>query len=722
MARRPARTLAHIGVMWHKSSGNCRVTCSAEVHRTENKRSMTSGPPHQAKAARQRPSRRPSLARFAARGVVDFPVVGIGASAGGLDACTRLVDALPAGSGMVFILVQHLDPTHESMMVDLLAGHTSMSARQATDGMLIERDFFYVIPPGTYLSIASGVLQVSQPQARHGTRLPFDFLLRSLAEECGPRAIGVILSGTGADGSLGLKMVKENGGLVIAQDPDEAEFDAMPRNAIMTGSVDLVLPVAKIPGALVKYARRMARAPQQDRSAPPDKASDWLSDTIDLLRAQTRHDFALYKPDTLRRRIERRAAMAAFETAEMDRYLDFLRSDPGEIELLAKDLLINVTRFFRDRKVFDLLEKKIVPDLVRGHAPDQPLRIWIAGCSSGEETYSFTMLFREAIAAEKVTLKLQVFASDVDPDAVASAREGLYPESIEADVSAARLTRFFVRAGDGYRVCPDLRSAVVFTVHDVLADPPFSQLDLVSCRNLMIYLRPEAQVKVVSLFHFALRQGGILVLGAAETPGSVDGRFEVISKAERVYRHIGPSRPGGFGFLIGDGSRALVPAGLGSTPTRPIDLGDLGRRLLVEAYTPPAIFINHKRECLFSFGPTHRYLHLGPGAPATTCSPWCTRKCGPTSVRPFSRPSKRTCASPRMAAGLSTMVTSFRSGWRFNPSRAPVNRCCWSVLSTRRKRSGRDGDRIHGDPNRAWPSLSESSGPLAPSCKRRSMI
>jgi two-component system CheB/CheR fusion protein len=545
----------------------------------------------------------------------DFPVVGIGASAGGLDACRKLVDALPAGNGMAFILVQHLDPTHESMMVDLLAGHTSMTVRQATDGMLLEREHLYVIPPGTYLSVAKGALHLSQPQARHGARLPFDFLLHSLAEECGNRAICVILSGTGSDGSVGLKAVKKKCGLVIAQDPDEAGYDGMPRSAIMTGAVDLVLPIAKIADALVKYDRRMGLIRTQNGSPPQDGAQDWLPTIIDLLRTKTAHDFTLYKQGTLQRRIERR--MAAVETDDMDRYLEILRSDTSELDLLAKDLLINVTSFFRDPKVFDLLAEKIVPDLVRSQAPDHPIRIWVAGCSTGEETYSLAMLFREQIIAAKRNIKLQVFASDVDPDAVASAREGLYRETIEADVSAERLARFFTKEDHSYRVLPELRAAVVFTVQDVLADPPFSRLDLVSCRNLLIYLRPEAQAKVVSLFHFALREGGILLLGSSETVGNVDGRFEVISKSEQLYRHIGRSRPGELNFsrTPGDSVRTLVRPGQGQTPSRQAALADLCRRLVMETYAPAAVLINRRHECLYFLGPTDRYLSVAPGHP-----------------------------------------------------------------------------------------------------------
>jgi two-component system CheB/CheR fusion protein len=314
-----------------------------------------------------------------------------------------------------------------------------------------------------------------------------------------------------------LKTVKEKGGLVIAQDPDEAAYDGMPRNAILTGAVDLVLPVAGIPDALIRYGRRMALTRTQNGARPQDAVEKWLPEIIDLLRARTAHDFRLYKSGTLQRRIERRMAMAAIESDDMDRYLEILHDDTGELDLLAKDILINVTGFFRDPKVFDLLAETIIPELIRSHPVDQPLRIWVAGCSTGEETYSLTMQFREQIAATQRKLKLQVFASDVDPDAIATAREGLYPETIAADVSPERLAQFFMKEDRGYRILPELRAMVVFTVQDVLTDPPFSRLDLISCRNLLIYLLPEAQAKIISLFHFALREGGLLILGSSET-------------------------------------------------------------------------------------------------------------------------------------------------------------------------------------------------------------
>ncbi|WP_454859082.1 chemotaxis protein CheB [Rhizobium binxianense] len=548
-----------------------------------------------------------------------FPVVGMGASAGGLQACTKFLDGLPPSSGMAFILVQHLDPTHESMMVELLAHHTAMPVVQATDGMHLEPDHLYVIPPGTYLSVASGgTLHVSPPEAPHGARMPFDFLLRSLAEKFGERAICVVLSGTGTDGSLGLKAVKEMGGLIIAQDPTEAAYDGMPRSAMLTGAVDLVLPLTGIPDALVSFHRRMAliRAAVPPEEREPGK--DWLPAIIDLLRAKTAHDFRLYKEGTLRRRIERRMAMTSIEIDDINRYVEILKNDSKELDRLATDLLINVTSFFRDPGVFDILAKTIVPDLVRSHSKDQPLRIWIAGCSTGEEVYSLAMLFREEITAAKREIKLQIFASDVDADAVAAARDGLYPETVMAEVSPERLARFFSKDDQGYRILPELRATIVFAVQDVLADPPFSRLDLVSCRNLLIYLRPEAQQKVISFFHFALREGGILLLGTAETVGDSEGRFEVISKTERLYRHIGRNRPGDIGPLIAtaDGGRILARTSQGQTPSRQAALAEGCRRLVMNIYAPAAVLINRKMECLYSLGPTERYLRVPQGHPS----------------------------------------------------------------------------------------------------------
>src|SRR5271166_1180814 len=567
-------------------------------------------------AARPPTSRRSSSGRGSPLGHDSFPVVGLGASAGGLDAFRRLLAVLPAGTGMAFILIQHLDPTHLSMMVDLLAGHTPMKVQQAADGMPLEREHIYLIPPGAYLSIRGRALRLSEPRERHGARLPFDFFLRSLAEELGARAICVILSGTGGDGSLGLKAVKEQGGLVIAQDPDEAEYDGMPRSAIMTGAVDLVLSVAKIPETLAKYGRQLVLNGERRKGlAPDDHPPDRLAEIIDLLHTKTGHDFALYKPGTLLRRIERRMALAA--VTDIGRYLDMIRQDSGELDLLAKDLLINVTSFLRDPKAFELLAKEVIPDLVHRHPSDRPLRIWVAGCSTGEETYSLAMLFLEEIAAAKRNIQLQAFASDINQDAVAVAREGRYPESIAADVSPGRLARFFSQEEHSYRVVPELRGTVVFTAQDVLADPPFSRLDLISCRNLLIYLRPEAQEKVLLLFHFALREGGVLMLGGSETVGRLDDRFEPISKTQRIYRQIGHRRPGEVDFPIGPGggARTLWPGRTHPAAVGGISARDLTQRLLLESYAPASVLINRKYECLYYSGPTDRYLQVAAGEP-----------------------------------------------------------------------------------------------------------
>jgi two-component system CheB/CheR fusion protein len=547
----------------------------------------------------------------------DFLVVGLGASAGGLEALSRLFDALPPDTGMAFILIQHLDPTHTSMMVGLLAGHTAMKVVEAADGMPVERNRVYIIPPGVYLSIRAGALRLTSPRERHGARMPIDFFLRSLAEDCGPRAVCAILSGTGTDGSVGLTAIRDRGGLVIVQEPKDAAHGGMPRSAIMTGAAGLVLPVAEIPAALVKRSLRSSLthlAPERARPAPGDGGDAPLVAIIDLLRAHTAHDFALYKEGTVLRQIERRMAMASIK--DIGLYLNRIRQDPHEIDRLAKDMLINVTQFFRDETTFQVLAETVVPELIRQQPLDMPIRIWDAGCSTGEETYSIAMLFLEEIASARRNVKLQVFASDIDDDALAVARNGLYPESIRKDVSPARLERFFVKEDQNYRVTRELREMVVFTAQDLLIDAPFSRLDFISCRNVLIYLRPEVQGKVVSLFHFALREGGILVLGASETVGDPGDRFEPISKRQRIFRHLGRSRPGEVVFPIapGQGGRTTVPSSRGPAPavlhTR---IGDLARQALLDAYAPASVLINARHEGVYYSGPIDRYLKVAAG-------------------------------------------------------------------------------------------------------------
>jgi two-component system CheB/CheR fusion protein len=530
-------------------------------------------------------------------------VVGIGASAGGLDAVRRFLAALPPDTGMAFIFVQHLDPAHDSMLVELLSAGTAMPVVQATDGMALEIDHLYVIPPGAYLALAAGMLHLSAPLARHGARLPFDFLLHSLAISAGARAVCVILSGTGTDGTAGLKAIKSAGGLVMVQDPDEADYDGMPRSAIAGGQADFVLPVDEIPGKIIMYRDNLP-------AVEPGVAA-----IIALLRAHTPHDFSLYKSGTLVRRIGRRMALAGLQPAQTARYIEQLKADEAERLALAEDLLINVTQFFRDPKTFDILAAAVVPELVAA-AVDQPIRIWVAGCSTGEETYSLAMLFLERFSAMQAIPRLQIFASDVDAGAVATARAGLYPASIGAQVSAERLARFFTKEDEGYRIAADVRNNVVFAVQDVLADPPFSKLDLVSCRNLLIYLRPEAQAKIISVFNFALRRNGFLLLGSAETAGAQDGRFSVISKPARLYRKTAASGPGDLQFAVSAGpARIASAAPPPRLPARAADIGEFCKRLVLGTLAPAAILVNQRLECLYTSGPTERYLRVAPGYP-----------------------------------------------------------------------------------------------------------
>jgi two-component system CheB/CheR fusion protein len=593
-------------------------------------------------ATRERPGARAVLPPGPPTVNGQMRVVAIGASSGGLEACTKLLDALPTPTGMAFVLVQHLDPTHPSLLVELLAEHTTLAVLQAEDGMTVMPEHLYVIPPGAYLAISGGALRLSKPKAPRGARLPFDFLLQSLAAEYGDRAICVVLSGNGADGTVGLRTVRDAGGLVLAQDPKEAGYDGMPSSAIATGSVDQVVRVAAIADALA--CRGGGTPPTIDPSHDDASAgSDPVLAIVELLRARNGHDFSPYKRATLERRIERRMALARGDPGThgsgatvnqrdsarepgvtRESYLARLRTDSIELDLLAKDLLIHVTSFFRDPAAYDALAKQVIPGLLQGRPADQPLRIWVTGCSTGEEVYSLIILFHEAVAAvgddgKNGNLKLQVFASDIDAAAVATAREGLYPPAITSDMSAGRLARFFTKEdGIGYRVLPDLRASVVFAVQDLLTDPPFSRIDLISCRNLMIYLGPEAQAKAVSLFHFALKTGGVLLLGSAETIGEKDDRFELIDKGARLYRHIGRRRPGDLSFAasVTDAPRAGRLGRLADPArilSRQMVQAELCRQAVLDQHAPAAVLCNAQHECLYSLGPIDRFLRVAPG-------------------------------------------------------------------------------------------------------------
>jgi len=544
---------------------------------------------------------------------------------------------------MAFVLVQHLDPSHPSLLVELLAGHTALAVLQAEDGMTVMPECLYVIPPGAYLAISGGALRLSKPKAPRGARLPFDFLLQSLAAEYSDRAICVVLSGNGADGTVGLRTVRAAGGLVLAQDPEEAVYRGMPSSAIATGLVDQVVRVATIADALACRGGGTPTRIIDLRSDDASASSDPILVIVELLRARNGHDFSPYKRGTLERRIEHRMMLAhgapgphgnnasvnrrASEggpSVSRESYLARLRTDATELDLLAKDLLIHVTSFFRDPAAYDALVKHVIPSLLQRRPADQPVRIWVAGCSTGEEVYSLIILFHEAVEAagddgKNADLKLQVFASDIDAAAVATAREGLYPPAITSDMSAGRLARFFTKEDEiGYRVLPDLRASAVFAVQDLLTDPPFSRIDLISCRNLMIYLGPEAQAKAVSLFHFALKTGGALLLGSAETVGETDHRFEMIDKGARLYRHIGRRRPGDLSFVAaatdtpraGRLSRLADPARILSRRTVQ---AELCRQVVLDQHAPAAVLCNAQHECLYSLGPIDRFLRVAPG-------------------------------------------------------------------------------------------------------------
>ena len=539
----------------------------------------------------------------------NFPIVAVGASAGGLEAITKLISALPKSPGMAFIIIQHLDPTHKSLMAQLLAKHTPMPVIEAANGTVIQVNRVYTIPSGKYLSVSGDVLRLSAPEAPRGSRKPFDFLLKSLARGTEHPIVAIILTGFDGDGSDGLPSIRDRGGLIIAQDPAEAEHNSMPTTAIDTGLVDKTLPIGQMPKALAAFAKANAETPTA--SVPG------LRDIIELLHTQTPHDFRLYKPGTMQRRIERRMGLSKIAHDDMPTYLNILQKDAGERDLLAKDLLINVTSFFRDPKTFEMLANKVIPDLVKEHEGKDPIRVWIAGCSSGEEAYSIAILFIETIAAAKRPIKLQIFASDIDADAVAAARDGLYAETIVAEIAPARLNRFFVHEEHGYRVHADLRAAIVFTVQDVLADPPFSRLDMVSCRNLLIYLTPPAQTKVIALFHFALRKSGILLLGSAETIGSTAGRFEVVAKAGRIFRKVGQGRLGlsDVGVTTTADKNAQVQIASEQPRSRETAFAELARRIVLETHAPAAVLIDRTGKCLYSLGPTDKYLQVASGYP-----------------------------------------------------------------------------------------------------------
>lgn len=546
---------------------------------------------------------------------IRWPVVGVGASAGGLEACQKLLDALPDAPAFAMVVIQHLEPHHDSLMADLLSSHTGMQVVEAAEGMLIEIGHLYVIPPGSYLTVRHGALHLNKPPAPQGTRLAFDVFLNSLAEAYGPRAVAVVLSGTGTDGSAGLEAIKAEGGWTLAQDPAEAKFDGMPKSAIATGRVDLVLAVAGLGKAIAERARSAGSG--QPQAEPPDDgvSEEGLRPVLALIEERTGRDLSAYKLGTLARRLDRRLGLAGLDATTLRSYVERLNDDADELDALVDDMLIHVTRFFRDPDVFDHLAASVLPALIAAHTAGQPIRLWVAGCSTGEEVYSLVMLLLEALAAATHPVKFQVFATDIDQKAVTIARNGHYPPDIADVVSPARLNRFFIREENGYRVTADLRDAVVFSVHDILTDPPFSRIDFVSCRNLLIYLTHEAQEKALNVFRFALRPGGLLLLGPAEAVGG-DHQFSVLSKPAHLYRYSGRGKPRS-GLPVGDGEAPRLPLRPSSDRANrpPPSVSALCEKLVIEAFAPAAVLINARQEVLYTLGPINRYLRVAPGYP-----------------------------------------------------------------------------------------------------------
>jgi two-component system CheB/CheR fusion protein len=543
-----------------------------------------------------------------------FPIVGIGASAGGLEALELFLRHVPAGSGMAFVIVQHLDPTQKGIMVELLQRTTPMPVVQARDRLKVAPDSVYVIPPNKDMSILHGVLHLLEPAAPRGLRLPIDFFFRALADDCQARSIGVILSGMGSDGTLGLRAIKENAGAVFVQAPASAKFDGMPRSAIDAGLADVVASAEELPGRLIGYLKHAPLVAKADPSRE-SKTQSGLEKVFILLRTQTGHDFTLYKKSTIYRRVERR--MGLHQIDKIATYVRFLRENPHEIELLFKELLIGVTSFFRDPPVWEQLKDEVIPTLLAAQPKGGVLRAWASGCSTGEEAYSLAMVYKEALERVKPTgnFSLQLFATDLDRDAIDRARAGVYPANIAADVSPERLRRFFVQDEHGWRVSKEVREMVVFAPQNVIMDPPFTKLDLLICRNLLIYLDPGMQKKLIPLFHYSLNPGGVLFLGSTETIGAFTDLFAALAGKTRLYRRrdsLLQAEPVEFpSSFFPDLPHAATVQPQVRMPVP--NLQALADQLLLQRFSPAAVLTNDKGDILYISGRTGKYLEPAAG-------------------------------------------------------------------------------------------------------------
>jgi two-component system CheB/CheR fusion protein len=541
------------------------------------------------------------------------PVAGIGASAGGLDAFKKLLVAMPPDSGIACVLIPHLDPAHESLMVELLARHTAMPVVEVKDGMPVEANHVYVIPPNKYMTIHGGVLRLTGPVERHGAQTSIDLFLRSLADDQQTRSICIILSGTGSHGALGLKAVKAAGGMAMVQDPATAQYNVMPQSAIATGLADYVLPVEQMPEAMLKYIQHFnvnGGKAGAEGAEPPE-----LNQLLALVRTRTKLDFRSYRKKMLARRVERRMSLS--QLTEIADYLAFLREHPDEVRHLSRDLLISVTGFFRDPEAWLVLKDDVIAPLVSAKEHDAPLRVWSVGCATGEEPYSLGMLLLEQLTALQKNCPVQIFATDIDEDALEFARRAIYPENISADISPERLARFFTRVSDSsYQVSKQLRETVTFARQNLIADAPFSKLDLVVCRNLLIYLEPEVQKRVIALLHFAVTEGGVLFLGSSETIGRRIDLFQPISAKRRIYRRIGLTQMNNLQFPAMEPEPRQAWAQPAKVPQPTQRLAELAHNSLLRRYALAYVVINRNYEVLHFAGPTEDYL-AQPGGPPT---------------------------------------------------------------------------------------------------------
>ncbi|WP_348705106.1 chemotaxis protein CheB [Acidovorax soli] len=549
-------------------------------------------------------------------------IVGLGASAGGLAALEEFLAQVPAASGLAYVVVQHLDPTHKAMLGELLQRSTSMPVREVHAAQRIEANAVYVIAPNAELSVSGDRLCPAEPSQPRGQRLPIDVLFSSLARELGERAIGVVLSGMGTDGTLGLQAIKAQGGLALAQQPESAQFDAMPRSAIAAGCVDIVAQPADMPARILDMTRQQP-TPDMGADGKADEADltpsqGELGAILNLVHEHTRHDLTLYKSNTLLRRIARR--MAVHELTGMEAYKVFLQQNPQEIDLLFKEVLIGVTTFFRDPEVWQELKDAVLPRvLARRPSDERRLRAWIAGCSTGEEAYSLAIAFTEMVESqpEYSGFELQIFATDLNADAIAVARAGQYPATIARDVSPQRLARFFSERAGGYLIDKRIREMVLFAHHDVILDPPFTRLDLLSCRNLLIYFDASLQQRLIALFHYSLRPGGVLLLGGSETVGRAQAMFRPLHQKSRLYwRNPNGGVIGTLHFPTHRRPSAKTAAqetSLIHPHNTPANLQSLADQVLLQTYSPAAVLINEVGDIVYINGRTGRYLEPAAG-------------------------------------------------------------------------------------------------------------